>query len=167
MSRRSRSIRNSFFRDEPRHRDLVVRCSLHWLVFSAATVVIAGLLAYCMDPFQSAEGLLNTAIRSSAPTFLALAALLPVFVYDYVKLSNRIFGPVRRIRGLVKTLAEGGDVDRINLRKGDSHTELATDMNTLLDSINGLRGEVRELVDQPKRSEEPSPAGVEAVSGKS
>lgn len=167
MSRRSRSLRNSFFRDESRQGGLILRCSMHWLVFSLATVVIAGLLSYCMDPFQTAEGLANTAIRTCAPTFLALAALLPVFVYDYVKLSNRIFGPVRRIQGLVKTLAEGGDAERINLRKGDSHTELASDMNTLLDSINELRGEVRGLAEPPPRFVEGLEAGEEEMVGKS
>jgi hypothetical protein len=59
--------------------------------------------------------------------------LLPVFIFDTIKLSHRFAGPVLRLRNEMRAVADGGELRRLSFRKGDFWHSLAEDYNALLD----------------------------------
>ncbi len=72
----------------------------------------------------------------SAPVFIILLALLPVFVWDTVKLSHRLAGPMYRFHKTVQRLAAGEEVEPIKLRKGDPWNDFAIDFNAMVERFN-------------------------------
>ncbi len=64
--------------------------------------------------------------------FLSLMLLLPLFVYDSFQLSNRFAGPVKRLRRVLRDLAEGKEISPITFRKGAYWQEMAEELNRAL-----------------------------------
>ena len=64
--------------------------------------------------------------------FIAVAA--PLMVYQAIRHSHRVAGPVYRMTEDLKAIREGDHDKRIHLRKDDYLNELADAINELLDS---------------------------------
>lgn len=129
---------------------LVRRLVLQWFLFFAVLLLALPLwhairTADFSRPFseQMAAGL-----ASSAPAYVLILAILPLFAYDTVKLSNRFAGPIYRIHKSLRALADGEPVKPIRLRRGDYCQELAADANRL----------VARLAAQPPAREKPRTA---------
>ena len=78
--------------------DRKVQGALAWRVIFhfCAFILMGGILGMAMqllsDPFQSFGDHCQNFWRNSGPQLAVLVLLLPVFVYDTIKLSNRIAG---------------------------------------------------------------------------
>ena len=48
-----------------------------------------------------------------------MVILLPVFLYDTVKLSNRFAGPVIRLRRAMQAISQGNAVEKLQFREND------------------------------------------------
>lgn len=69
------------------------------------------------------------------------ALLLPLAVYDMLKTSNRIAGPVFRLKRELARLADGESVSDVTFRPGDYWQDLADEFNRLAAGIqNGTSG---------------------------
>ena len=66
-----------------------------------------------------------------ASAFIVLIALLPVVIYDSLRLSNRIAGPTFRLQGALRELASGESFPSLKFRRRDFWHDLAEDLNTL------------------------------------
>jgi hypothetical protein len=55
-----------------------------------------------------------------------------LFVYDAIKMSHRLVGPLHRIRRTIREVTAGEEVGLVELRKGDMLQELKDEMNELL-----------------------------------
>ena len=64
-----------------------------------------------------------------APALAASLLLLPVVMVDVVRLSNRFVGPMVRLRGALKDMADGRPAQPLNFRDNDYWRELATEFN--------------------------------------
>ncbi len=73
------------------------------------------------------------------PGALSLVLLLPMFVFDAVRLSHRFTGPMFRIRKAMKAAAKGEKVTPIQLRETDYWQDLADDLNSLLESFDAIK----------------------------
>ena len=139
-----RSRRKKVFINRHVQGGLICRILFHWLVFFAMTLCILPLWQLLLSgnplsPFR--EELVDMWVHS-APVFIILLALLPVFVWDTVKLSHRLAGPMYRFHKTVKEFAAGEEVKPIELRKGDAWADFANDFNLMLERI-------KLLADQP------------------
>lgn len=109
------------------------RMALHWALFVLiAAVLVVGMKWIC-DPLTPLATHLSAAWWTYGPIFIVLACLAPMFVYDAVKLSNRFTGPVLRFRRAARALAAGERPEKIKLRRGDFWTDLAGDINVVID----------------------------------
>ena len=63
-------------------------------------------------------------------------ALLPVFVYDVIKMSNRFAGPISRLRVTLTDIADGKDVKPLNFREGDFWNEISVKFNKAFELKN-------------------------------
>jgi hypothetical protein len=66
---------------------------------------------------------------------ISLASLVPFFCLDLILWSHRFAGPMVRIRRSVHDLADGKAVPPIRLRANDYWTDLADDLNLVIQRI--------------------------------
>ena len=115
---------------------LLRRLACHWALFLFANLMaLTGWRILVTDPFgdwaQHQQALFNAYV----PCIFVSLALLPAFIWDSLKLSNRFAGPVVRLRSALKALAEGREVQPLSFRKGDFWMSLADDFNAVLRRI--------------------------------
>lgn len=84
-------------------------------------------------------------LKSYSSFFICLLLLTPLLAYDILRLSNRIAGPVYRLRRELQKLANGEKAHPLKFRKGDSWLEMAPAFNTVLERIESLEQAVREM----------------------
>ncbi|MEM9409606.1 MAG: hypothetical protein AAGA30_00710 [Planctomycetota bacterium] len=107
----------------------------HWVVFLVCGMFFGTIVQICAHPFEPISTNLTNSIKGSLPMLLTFACLCPIFAYDFLKLSNRVFGPVIRIRKTIRKLAQGKKAEKINTRKKDCHGELVRDVNRLIEIV--------------------------------
>ena len=71
-----------------------------------------------------------------------IVVLMPIFAYDLLRFSNRLTGPVTRLRKEMRDLKAGVQSEPIEFRRGDFLREMADEYNSLRDEIVELREQV-------------------------
>lgn len=146
----STNHRKKTFVDSEVQGALVRRILLHWMAFFVVAAGCALVLQLCLDPFRPLGQLVRDAWWTHGPFLLILALLLPVFVVDTIKLSNRFVGPILRLQQAICEASESGQAKPIRLRRGDFWQSLAANYNTLVDRVNQDSDGVAEA-SEPKR----------------
>ncbi len=122
------------------------RILCHWALFLVCLVSISAMVrimaAAGNQPFGEAW---RSAALAQLPILGVMFILLPVFLRDTLKLSNRFAGPMYRLRTGLRSLAERQPTTAIKFRTGDFWQEAATDFNTVLSDIEALKEENAEL----------------------
>ena len=112
---------------------LVVRLWLHWALYMVATAIAMFLWIRLFE--APVDSLADTAKRfwnTFVPLLIVALALLPVFVLDAVKLSNRFTGPIFRLRKTLASLAAGNTARPLEFRSNDFWRSLAEDFNRVV-----------------------------------
>ena len=60
--------------------------------------------------------------------------VIPIVIWDNLRFSARIAGPITRVRKTIETINNGGKVRPVNLRKNDFCGPLADELNKLIDT---------------------------------
>lgn len=142
----SRNKRGKEYIDPQVQGALWRRLVLHWIAFTAVALMLVVGLEWMSDPFRSVGEVLSHAWWTYSPVLLVLGCLIPLFVYDSIRLSHRFAGPVSRLRQVIQSLANGATPERIEFRENDFWKEMAADMNQVIDRLGKA----------PTNSEEPS-----------
>jgi len=127
--------RKRLFVDHSVQGAFMLRTAFYWLacMVSLSTVDIA--VSMLVDPlrlfYPDADGLWFRL----APAVVTTLLLLPVIVYDTIKLTHRLVGPLLRLRRGMRELAAGKPVEKIRFREGDFWQEFADEFNALVDRI--------------------------------
>jgi nitrogen fixation/metabolism regulation signal transduction histidine kinase len=66
--------------------------------------------------------------RNFIPLMVGLA-MVPVFVYDTIRVTNRFAGPIARLRETLRDISSGSELRELKLRQGDYWSELAQEFN--------------------------------------
>jgi len=111
---------------------LATRVVMHFFLFICGGAVFGLIVQFLSDPFASPLEHLKTFGRHSAPMLVVLLCLIPVFIRDTLTLSNRIVGPICRLRDTVKRMGEGEDVPPLKFRKNDMWEDLPGLFNTMV-----------------------------------
>ena len=114
---------------------LTRRIVAQWGVFVAVAAVLAFALQWMSDPFLPLSEHLAQAWWTYSPLLLVLLCLLPIFVRDAIKLSNRFTGPIYRLRHVARMLATGERPEPLEFRGGDFWRGLADDFNYVIDCV--------------------------------
>lgn len=137
MNTNKQNTRKKFLVDREVQGALMGRIVRQWLLFFAALFIAlpAWELALSKDPFTPASQAFAEALKHTAPVFVLLIALIPAFVYDTMKLSNRFSGPMCRLRQAIRNVADGKEVRQLSFRDGDFWGDVAGDFNRMLDRV--------------------------------
>lgn len=86
-----------------------------------------------------------SSLKAQTPIVFVMLMLLPVFLRDSLKLSNRFAGPMYRLRTALRSAAQNEDTGPIKFRTGDFWLEAADDFNIVLAQLEELKSENAEL----------------------
>ena len=131
--------RRNYFVDKRVQGALLVLAARHWLLSVAG---VAGLTLLGWMFITPGVGVLIN-LRQQMPSLVgglvvALVAsliVLPVILFDVLKLSNRFVGPMVRLRRAMEQAAAGEEVAEINFRNDDFWQEIAATFNRLNDRL--------------------------------
>ncbi len=122
--------RSQKYVDREVQTSLLRRLSLHWFLFMFANgLAILMWTRFLETPSESWEVSLRLALQRALPFALISFAMVPVFVWDAMKLSNRFAGPIVRVRRALAEIASGASPSPIEFRDGDFWKSLAQDLN--------------------------------------
>src|SRR6056297_709931 len=111
---------------------LALRILLHWGMLVICLLMINSMIALLMMAgHRPLSGAFGDVLRDQVPLMVVLVVLLPVFLRDTLKMSNRFAGPMYRLRTTLAKMARGESVSAINFRQGDFWQEVAADFNTV------------------------------------
>ncbi len=122
------------------------RVLLHWVLLMLCLISI-GALVRLMASANSASfsDALWAALKSQAAVAGIMLILLPVFIRDTMKLSNRFAGPMYRLRTVLSDMASGEEGRAIQFRVGDFWHQAADDFNVVVTEYNRLKERNAEL----------------------
>lgn len=135
-----RKKRSQFMVEPAVQRAFLVRAAIYWL----ASVLCVTLLVDCWSTLCERAGLLNVrfGLLSGSPLALPITGsllLMPLVVWDMLRLSNRLVGPLQRLRASMQRLTAGEPVTLIQFRDGDFWKGYADDYNSLVLLVEDLR----------------------------
>jgi hypothetical protein len=114
----------------------------HWLLFLVCLVSVGGMVRVMASAgAQSFGESWKAALIAQVPILGVMFFMLPVFLRDTLKMSNRFAGPMYRLRTSLSALSEHGTTRPIKFRDGDFWQEAAGDFNVVLDQMEALRTE--------------------------
>ncbi|MBX3440077.1 MAG: hypothetical protein KF861_21485 [Planctomycetaceae bacterium] len=136
--------RSRWFVDPQLQGTVVKRILLHWLAFLAMGTFVAVVVRVLTNPTVPLAQQWDEMIWAFGPFLITMLALLPVFVMDTIKLTNRYAGPFVRFRTHLRALVEDKHPGPIRFRDGDHWRETESSLNLLLMEIEQLRSDVRQ-----------------------
>lgn len=107
---------------------LLIICLMGFLLFLQQSLV-AKQVKTGVGPYAAYLGELR-------PLLYASIILLPYFIYDLIKFSNRVAGPLHRLQRTMREMADGKSVPEFKPRKGDLMPEFFDDFNALVRTWN-------------------------------
>lgn len=114
---------------------LAGRVVLHFFVFVGVSFIAGLSVQLLWQPTESAAVHLQNYWKQSAPMLVSLLCLLPIFVRDTLTLSNRIAGPICRLRDTVNRLGAGEQVPPLTFRRKDLWGDLPDLFNRMVASL--------------------------------
>lgn len=124
--------RTKNFIDRSVQGSVLLRLVAHWMLF----LVTAGAFLFFVELLTSdpRDAGRNVWLRYG-PVSLTVIVLGPIFLHDLCKVTNRIAGPILRLRKAMRELADGQDVAPIEFREGDFWQDLAVEFNRVLERV--------------------------------
>ena len=127
---------------------LIARTVVHWLLYMAAALVAATIWTTYRSHDAFILSLAQEVLSNFAPAFIAGVALLPLFLYDQLRFSNRMVGPIYRLRQEMRKLTRGEGVQRLRFRNQDHWPELAEEFNRLAEMVVNDRRALRQSAEE-------------------
>ena len=128
------------------------RVMLHWLMFGVSlvsiNVLVGTILTLAEEPFAKSLG---AAVRDQLPVAFIFSLMLPMFLLDTMKLTNRFAGPMFRLRNALRALPTEAQESPLTFRKGDFWPEAAIEFNSVAAQYDGLRRRNAELESELKK----------------
>jgi hypothetical protein len=130
------------------------RAVFHWVLMIGATLTILVSWQFLIgDPHQTLSGCFDETWQRFGPCIVVFLMVLPIVVRDTVKFTNKLAGPLFRLRHALERLANDERVSPIRFRKGDMCQDLAEQFNTVLLRIQRDEEESRTKTEPAEKTE--------------
>lgn len=134
----STRTRKRFFVDPTVQGAFLVRAVVYWMACLATVCLMSWCWSSLLAVLQAFGNDAPGAFARHAPPVLAALLVLPVIAYDTIRLSNRLVGPMVRLRRAMRSLANGEPVKPVHFRKGDFWQDLAEEFNAVAARVASL-----------------------------
>lgn len=120
---------------------IVTRLMAHFLSYNLATVFlllvvygIRGSLAAVSDqPLVTPP---MTFWQQASPVVICMLVMMPFMIWDLIKLTNRIAGPLFRFESLLKEFGKTGRLPAATIREGDLLTDYQQQFNDFVQLLH-------------------------------
>jgi hypothetical protein len=110
------------------------KITFHWIVFFTCNALALMIWIRLFEQPDADWGqTLGQTLQRFLPFFVITMALIPAFVWDTLKLTNRFAGPILRLRAALSDAGAGRAVTPLSFRNDDFWQELAQNFNVLLE----------------------------------
>lgn len=138
--------------DPPVQWAVARRVAVHWFCFFALLIVVNSIIGMLLNvPEKTLIDSGIEAVRNQMPQVIIMLLILPVFLRDTIRLSNRFAGPMYRLRIGLGALAEKKVQGAIKFRKGDFWHDVADRFNSVRARIDELESTNRSLEEQNQK----------------
>ena len=127
---------------------IVIRLMVHFFAYNTATLflllVVYGVkssLAAVADSPVSAEPV--TFWQQASPVVICMLVMMPFMIWDLMKLTNRIAGPLYRFESILKDFSQTGTLKPAVLRQGDLLTDYQNQFNEFVAAMHVMYPELR------------------------
>ena len=139
--------RNRIYVNKQVQGRLSVRMGIYWGIYHIAlwqSLFIYRYFQYRLSAFEGGELLTFRELHSRfvaeySPMLVCALILLPIFVWDLIKMTHRVVGPLVRFDSTLRALQAGKDVKSVQLRKGDMLIEFQATFNEFLKHYSELK----------------------------
>ena len=125
---------------------LLTRMAIHWGVFfftsACAYTVVQAIVSPNGTSFLQR---VQNSITEFSLLGLLMLTLMPAFLLDVVRFSNRFAGPIVRLRRFLRELGENGEVPPLKFRDDDFWAEIAKEFNACRGRVYRQRMEIERL----------------------
>ena len=109
------------------------KIAVHWSIFFVCNAVALMIWIRLFEQPDAGWGqTFADTLRRFMPFFIITMALIPAFVWDTLKLTNRFAGPILRLRNALADASEGRAVSPLRFRSNDFWKEIAEEFNQAL-----------------------------------
>lgn len=132
MSHSKKKRRTTIF--DPEFQGSVIRkITIHWIVFFGCNILALLIWVRLFEQPDASWGqtFLDT-VRRFLPFFVVTLALIPAFIWDTLKLTNRFAGPILRLREALAKAGQGNTVSPLRFRDNDFWQEMASNFNLMI-----------------------------------
>lgn len=122
----------------------MLRMAVYWLLCCMTIATVVLIWRVVVEPPQLFRSHIEAMWEQYFPVILALVLLLPLMLVDVVGWTNRLAGPMVRLRRAMQRLADGEKVEPIALRDNDFWRDFAADFNRLVARVERLEAAQRQ-----------------------
>lgn len=141
----SRKNRKQNYIDSHVQGSLLRRIFTHWLIFFGVLGLTVVLLQTLLgDPSLTLAERMGKEVGEFTFLGIVMLCLLPAFMLDTIRFSNRFVGPIARVRRHLRQLATG-NTERCSFRGDDFWSELAEEFNAAAAKVEAQQKEIEEL----------------------
>lgn len=124
--------RKRLFVDPKLQGAFLVHTAVYWLIWIVTASAVLGCWLAVSDPSSAGRHPIDLFFAQFGPAAVVSAAMLPIVLFDLLRLSNKVAGPMYRLRNEMHKLAVGQQVRPIQFRTGDFGGDLAAEFNAVL-----------------------------------
>ena len=126
------------------------KIAIHWVLFFICNAIALMIWIRLFEQPDAGWGqTFGDTLKRFLPFFIITMALIPAFVWDTLKLTNRFAGPILRLRAALSDASAGRAVAPLHFRTNDFWQEIATNFNTVMERCD-VPQESADPADDPK-----------------
>jgi hypothetical protein len=133
-----KSLRKYLFVDPKVQGALLMRVVGYWLLCIASIALMILCWRIITGPARMFYTHFDDMWFYFGPALVGAVLLMPLVLYDIVRLSNRFAGPLIRLRRSLRALAKGEEVAPLKFREGDFWQDFAKEFNAVAERMNKL-----------------------------
>ncbi|HEV2968402.1 MAG TPA: hypothetical protein VGY55_00345 [Pirellulales bacterium] len=127
--------RRKLFVDPKVQAAFLARIFVYWFLCLVASGIVLALRMFLVGPLNVVLHPLAEFWSQFGPAVCVSALMLPILMFDCLRLTNRLAGPMYRVRCEMRALAMGNPANSVHLRSGDFWTEFAEEYNAVRQRI--------------------------------
>lgn len=131
--------RRRLFIDRPLQTAVLLRTGLYWAMVTVAQMLMTVFFGIVTSSQSDFPTLHPQVLWHLQITLFVSLALLPIVLWDVLKLSHRWVGPIFRLRAALRTLGRGEQCEEVRFRDRDFWQDLAVDLNAVAAEIERAR----------------------------
>jgi hypothetical protein len=110
------------------------KIAIHWVLFFICNAMALMIWIRLFEQPDAGWGqTFADAFHRFLPFFIVTMALIPAFVWDTLKLTNRFAGPILRFRSALSDASTGRAVAPLYFRNNDFWQEIAQNFNSVME----------------------------------